>query len=280
MFNRPNMSRRDNPHNWKACFVIFACEVAETVAYYAISSTLKVYLTTVQHETVAEAARNYNNWAGTTIITPVVGAFIADAFLGRYWTILWSMVIYFLALVCVTVSLSFEPFKPPTCDHHLLTTMCDKPSVPQRVFFYGSLYLMALGAGGIKACVTEFSADQFDGTDPGQKHERVSFMIWSWFSLSVERIMVSVAFFPWVQEQYGWVWVGAIPAGIVGFVTLSFLLAHPLYYHQTPSGSAFTRVLQVLVAAFRRRFLELQPDLHELFDLSPYHSEISICGVA
>lgn len=121
---------------------------------------------------------------------------------------------YLQALVCVTVSMSFEPFKPPTCDHHLFPTMCDKTSVPQRVFFYGSLYLMALGAGGIKACVTAFSADQFDDTDLGQKHERVSFMNWWWFSLSVERIMGSVAFFPWVQEQYGWVWIGAIPAGI------------------------------------------------------------------
>ncbi|OAE18172.1 hypothetical protein AXG93_406s1400 [Marchantia polymorpha subsp. ruderalis] len=254
--------------------VASACEVAERVAYYAISSTLTVYLTTVLQETVAEAARNYNNWAGTTFLTPFIGAFVADAFLGRYWTIVWSMIIYFLALVCVTVSMSFEPFKPPTCDHHLLTTMCDKPSVPQRVFFYGSLYLMALGAGGIKSCVTAFSADQFDDTDPGQKHERVSFMNWWWFSLSVG-IMVSVAFFPWVQEQYGWVWVGAIPAGIVGFVTLTFIIAHPLYYHQTPSGSAFTRVFQVLVAAFKKRNLELQPNLHELFELSSDHSEVS-----
>ncbi|OAE32582.1 hypothetical protein AXG93_1122s1000 [Marchantia polymorpha subsp. ruderalis] len=129
--------------------------------------------------------------------------------------------------------------------------MCDKPSVPQIVFFYGSLYLMALGAGGIKACVTAFSADQFDNTDPGQKQERVSFMNWWWFSLSV-RIMVSVAFFPWVQEQYDWVWVGAIPAGIVGFVTLSFIIAHPQYYHRTPSGSAFTRVLQRLLFKVRK----------------------------
>ncbi|BFI31131.1 hypothetical protein MPTK2_3g18750 [Marchantia polymorpha subsp. ruderalis] len=260
--------------------VASACEVAERVAYYAISSTLTVYLTTVLQETEAEAAKNYIIWAGTTFLTPIIGAFVADAFLSRYWTIVWSMIIYFLALVCVTVSMSFEPFKPPTCDHHLLPTMCDKPSVPQRVFFYGSLYLMAFGAGGIKACVTAFSADQFDDTDPGQNHERVSFMNLWCFSLSVERIMGSVAFFPWVQEQYGWVWVGAIPAGIVGFVSLSFIFAHPLYYHQSPSGSAFTRVLQILVAAFEKRNLELQPDLRELFDLSPYYSEVSICGVA
>ncbi|BFI31130.1 hypothetical protein MPTK2_3g18750 [Marchantia polymorpha subsp. ruderalis] len=285
MCNFLNMSRRDHPRSClhvirMACLVISACEVAERVAYYAISSTLTVYLTTVLQETEAEAAKNYIIWAGTTFLTPIIGAFVADAFLSRYWTIVWSMIIYFLALVCVTVSMSFEPFKPPTCDHHLLPTMCDKPSVPQRVFFYGSLYLMAFGAGGIKACVTAFSADQFDDTDPGQNHERVSFMNLWCFSLSVERIMGSVAFFPWVQEQYGWVWVGAIPAGIVGFVSLSFIFAHPLYYHQSPSGSAFTRVLQILVAAFEKRNLELQPDLRELFDLSPYYSEVSICGVA
>ncbi|BBN06273.1 hypothetical protein MPTK1_3g19730 [Marchantia polymorpha subsp. ruderalis] len=239
MPNLTTMSRRDHPYHWEACHVIFACEVAELVAYYAISSTLTVYLTTVLQETEAEAARNYIIWAGTTFVTPIIGAFVANAFLNAFlrmhsWTIVWSMIIYFLALVCITVSMSFEPFKPPTCDHHLLTTMCDKPSVPQRVFFYGSLYLMALGAGGIKACVTAFSADQFDETNLGQKHERVSFMNWWWFSLSVERIMGSVAFFPWVQEQYGWVWVGAIPAGIVGFVTL--IIAHPLYYTLNISG--------------------------------------------
>ncbi|KAG6556447.1 hypothetical protein Mapa_002390 [Marchantia paleacea] len=168
--------------------------------------------------------------------------------------------------------MSLEPFKPPTCDH-TITTMCDKPSMPQRIFFYGSLYMMALGAGGIKACVTAFSADQFEDTDPVQKHERVSFMNWWWFSLSVG-IMVSVSFFPWVQEQFGWVWVPAIPAGIVGFVTLSFIFAHPLYYHQIPSGSAFTRVFQVMVVAFKKRKLELPPDRQDLFELCLDHPEV------
>ncbi|BBN08932.1 hypothetical protein MPTK1_4g15670 [Marchantia polymorpha subsp. ruderalis] len=99
MYNCPNMSRRDHSYNWKGCFVIFACEVGERVAYYAVSSTLTVYLTTVLQETVAEAARNYNNWAGTTFLTSFIGAFIADAFLDRCWTIVWSMITTFLRLL-------------------------------------------------------------------------------------------------------------------------------------------------------------------------------------
>lgn len=79
--------------------VASACEVAELVAYYAISSTLTVYLTTVLQETEAEAARNYIIWAGTTFLTPIIGAFVADAFLSRYWTIVWSMIIYFLVYI-------------------------------------------------------------------------------------------------------------------------------------------------------------------------------------
>lgn len=84
--------------------VASACEVAELVAYYAISSTLTVYLTTVLQETEAEAARNYIIWAGTTFVTPIIGAFVANAFLNAFlrmhsWTIVWSMIIYFLVYI-------------------------------------------------------------------------------------------------------------------------------------------------------------------------------------
>lgn len=81
------------------------CEVCERVAFYAISSNLVIYLTTVLHEDVAESAKNVNNWGGTTFMTPLIGAFVADAFLGRYWTIATFSCGYFL--VCL-----IEPLTP------------------------------------------------------------------------------------------------------------------------------------------------------------------------
>lgn len=77
------------------CFFV-GCEVCERVAFYAISSNLVIYLTTVLHEDVSTSAKNVNNWGGTTFMTPLIGAFVADAYLGRYWTISLFSCGYFL----------------------------------------------------------------------------------------------------------------------------------------------------------------------------------------
>jgi dipeptide/tripeptide permease len=70
--------------------------VSERVAFYAISSNLVIYLTTVLREDISVSARNVNNWSGTTFMTPLIGAFIADAYLGRYLTLATFSCGYFL----------------------------------------------------------------------------------------------------------------------------------------------------------------------------------------
>lgn len=42
----------------------------------------------------AAAANNVTNWSGTCYITPLIGAFLADSYLGRYWTIASFSIIY------------------------------------------------------------------------------------------------------------------------------------------------------------------------------------------
>ena len=91
--------------------------MSERVAFYAISSNLVIYLTTVLREDISVSARNVNNWSGTTFMTPLIGAFIADAYLGRYLTLATFSCGYFLVSMGLVSSTTKR--KIPTAFTHV-----------------------------------------------------------------------------------------------------------------------------------------------------------------
>ena len=74
-------------------------EIGERLAFYGISANLVTYLTQVLHEGTAPSAKNVNNWIGATFIAPLLGAFLADAYWGRFWTILVFGCVYFVVII-------------------------------------------------------------------------------------------------------------------------------------------------------------------------------------
>lgn len=52
------------------------------------------YLTSELHLPLVKAANTLTNFGGTAAMTPLIGAFIADAFAGRFWTITLASIIY------------------------------------------------------------------------------------------------------------------------------------------------------------------------------------------
>jgi peptide/histidine transporter 3/4 len=63
---------------------------------------LVTYVTTVLHESNVDAARNVSTWIGSCFLTPVVGAFLADSYWGRYTTIVVFLSVYIVVSATTT----------------------------------------------------------------------------------------------------------------------------------------------------------------------------------
>lgn len=79
-------------------------EIFERMAYYGISSNLVIFMTTKLHQGTVQSSNNVTNWVGTSWLTPILGAYIADAHLGRYITFVISSAIYFLVRIAFLVT--------------------------------------------------------------------------------------------------------------------------------------------------------------------------------
>ncbi|KAH9616292.1 hypothetical protein KSS87_002733 [Heliosperma pusillum] len=84
--------------NWKASFFILGSECCDRVAFYAIETNLVSYVIGKLHQGNVSAARIVSTWSGTCFLTPLLGAFIADAYWGRYWTVAVSSIAYFIVI--------------------------------------------------------------------------------------------------------------------------------------------------------------------------------------
>lgn len=96
---------------WGAMPYIIGNETFEKLGTLGTSSNLLVYLTAVFHMPSVDAAALLNAFNGTTSLAPIAGAFLSDAFLGRYSTLAFASIASLL--VCPSVPPSVPPISPP-----------------------------------------------------------------------------------------------------------------------------------------------------------------------
>ncbi|KAM0884704.1 hypothetical protein ACQ4PT_030805 [Festuca glaucescens] len=257
----PTPTTKNRTGSWKACKFILVTECFEELAYYGIQFNLVTFLKTILQESNVSAARNYTNWQGTCYIAPLVGAIVADSYLGRYLTTLAFFAVYLMGMAAMSISASI----PAACAGLDCLQDGSSSSSQSTVFFLG-LYMMAIGAGGIKPCVSSFGADQFDDGVPAERLKKSSFFNWFFFSIYIGSF-VSGTVVVWVQDHCGWVIGLWIPTLFIALAIGSFLLGSTSYKVQKPLGSPLARVSQVVVAAFLKQNVRLPRDaslLHEL----------------
>ncbi|XP_031111070.1 protein NRT1/ PTR FAMILY 5.4 [Ipomoea triloba] len=230
----------DRKGGWKSAIFIIFVEMAERFSYYGIAGNLITYLTTVLGQPTATAARNVNTFLGVSALFPILGAFLADSYVGRFKTIVVSTAVYILGLVMLVVASTAALRRHGT-------------------LFFVALYTVSVGEGGHKPCVQTFAADQFDEDLPEEKQAKSSFFNW-WYLGILVGATLAVLVVIYVEDFVGWtVGYGMLAAATVLALAV-FLAGSRTYAREAPVGSPFTRVAHVVAAAVRKRRLSEERD--------------------
>ncbi|KAE9591140.1 hypothetical protein Lal_00039872 [Lupinus albus] len=265
-----NPANKKETGTWRACPFILGNECSERLAYYGMSTNLVLYFKNRLNQHSATASKNVSDWSGTCYITPLIGAFVADSYLGRFWTIALFSIIYVIGMTLLTLSASIPGMKP-TCQGQG-DENCHA-NVGQSAVCFLALYLVALGTGGIKPCVSSYGADQFDDADPAEKEHKSSFFNWFYFSINIGALIAS-SLLVWIQDNVGWGWGFGIPAVAMAIAVVSFFSGTRLYRNQKPGGSALTRICQVIVASIKKYRVQVPVDKSLLYEIADTESAI------
>ncbi|MCO5604216.1 hypothetical protein L7F22_058379 [Adiantum nelumboides] len=190
----------------------------------------------------------------------IIGGFVADAYLGKYWTIATMSGAYVLGMLLLTLSASVPSLKPPSCTV-VTAGVCPKVSKGRVAFFFLSLYVISIGTGGIKPCLEAFGADQFDDEDITERKRKSFFFNWWYFAICVTVLV-------WLEDKKSWTLGFGIPTIVMLIASLIFYMGTRHYRHKLPGGSPLTQLAQVLVACIRNRHAKLPShpsSLHEIY---------------
>jgi POT family proton-dependent oligopeptide transporter len=114
------------------------------------------------------------------------------------------------------------------CVGHLFLAMFDT----NLDWFRIGLILIAVGAGGIKSCVSANVGDQFDATN-----QSLLSKVYGWFYFSINAgSMISTVLIPWVYANYGAKWAFGIPGILMGIATIIFFSGRKKYVRVPPKG--------------------------------------------
>lgn len=250
---------------------IFANEISEKLAVVGFAANMITYLTTELHMPLVKAATTLTNFSAAASLTPLLGAFLADAYIGRFWVIAGASFIYTVGMLILTVSAIVPQLRPQP--HEEATAY-------QLGIFYVSLLLTAIGAGGIRSCVVAFGAEQFEegvGGSGERKSKTWTFFNWYYFCMGAS-ILLAVTVVVYIQDNVGWGVGLGIPTIAMAISVLSFVAGYKMYRMMNPNKSPFTRLAQVVVAAVRKRNVPVIDGGRDLYENDELDRDISVFG--
>ncbi|CAL5026716.1 unnamed protein product [Urochloa decumbens] len=224
---------------------------------------LVIYLRGTMHMGVAGSATTVTNLVGATSGFALIGAFLSDSYITRSRTILLFGPLEFLGYGLLALQAHIPSLHPAPCNIEVELSKCKEVHGWNATLFYAAMYISAFGEGCMRACLPSLGADQFDHDDPSESRQQSSFFNWYTFGISFGGL-VGLIFIVWLENYKGWDIGLGLCAILILLGLLVFAAGLPFYRNQVPEGSPLTRILQVLVVAFRNRRFELPEKLEEV----------------
>ncbi|KAM7524924.1 hypothetical protein LguiA_014826 [Lonicera macranthoides] len=265
---RGRAARKDKHGGMRAAYLILGTFAFENMATLAMAVNLVTYFTGVMHFNIADAANELTNYMATSYILSIVMAFLADSYIGRFKATLAAACIETLGLALLTLQAHYPKLKPPPCNIFDPTAHCTTVSGSNAVLLFAGLYMLAVGAAGLKAALPSHGANQFEEKDLKEAKQMSTFFNWLLMALCVGGA-VSLTLLVWIQDNKGWDRGFAFSTAAMFLGVLVLVCALPLYRIQVVQGSsAIVEILQVYVAAIRNRKLQLPEDSAELYEIN------------
>ena len=199
---------------------IIGNEGAERFSFYGMRAILVVFMTqylldadgTLTLMSEEEAKGWFHLFVSAVYFAPLMGALLSDGVLGKYRTIILLSLVY--------------------CMGHFALAVDNT-----RLGLAIGLGMIALGAGGIKPCVSAHVGDQF-----GKSNHYLLSRVFSWFYFSINLgAFASMLATPWLMENHGPSVAFAVPGILMAAATLVFWSGRKRFVHIPPSGMRFIR---------------------------------------
>ncbi|XP_049376220.1 protein NRT1/ PTR FAMILY 6.2-like [Solanum stenotomum] len=249
---------RSKTGGWLSNALTVGIEVSERLSTMGIAVNLVTYLIGTMHLPSATSAKIVSDFMGTSFLLCLLGGVIADSFLGRYRTIAIFAIVQTLGTGMLSISTRLPQLQPTPCNVHysLKSTNCEQATTSQMSVLYISLYLMALGTGGLKSSVSGFCTDQFDETDEKEKAQLTLFFNWFFFFITIGTLL-AVTVLVYIQDEVGRSWGYGICSFSILVAVIMFLSGTKRYRYKKTMKSPIAQIIQVLIVAIRKRRLQL-----------------------
>uniref|UniRef100_A0A4W5Q041 Solute carrier family 15 member 1b n=1 Tax=Hucho hucho TaxID=62062 RepID=A0A4W5Q041_9TELE len=175
-------SKKSQSVCYSVIFFIVVNEFCERFSYYGMRAVLVLYFRYFLKWDDDLATSIYHTFIALCYLTPILGAIVADSWLGKFKTIVYLSIVYTVGQVVMAVS----------AIHDITDT--DRDGTPDNMTFHVAmsmlgLFLIALGTGGIKPCVAAFGGDQFEDH---QEKQRSTFFSIFYLSINAGSLLSTV----------------------------------------------------------------------------------------